>query len=364
MKKKIKLVISDIHLSQGMTLENGVTNPLEEFHYDQQFAEFLRYYSMGEFSDHEVELVINGDFLNFIQLDYRGHYLNVITESIDLSKLKRIISGHPVVFDAMREFASVEGHSITYIVGNHDQGMLWPACRDFLDDVLSTRVSYKNIAYYFDGVHIEHGHMHEAANRLNPKKFFLKKDLAEPILNLPFGSHFFIEFVMKIKRLHNPHIDKIRPLGSAIKWWVVQEPIKTLKIFYFLVKYFFFSLFNRDPKRGWNFKQILKIFVQRAVFPDLSGAAKKILADNRVNIVIFGHSHVYQYRQYGEDKEYFNTGTWTEVTSLELSSLGKFTRLTYVFIEYMGNEEDGYLPRARLKEWRGFHRIAEDVVVS
>ena len=103
MKKKIKLVISDIHLSQGMTLENGVTNPLEEFHYDQQFAEFLRYYSMGEFSDHEVELVINGDFLNFIQLDYRGHYLNVITESIDLSKLKRIISGHPVVFDAMRE---------------------------------------------------------------------------------------------------------------------------------------------------------------------------------------------------------------------------------------------------------------------
>ena len=100
------------------------------------------------------------------------------------------------------------------------------------------------------------------------------------------------------------------------------------------------------------------------MFPDLSGAAKKILADNRVNIVIFGHSHVYQYRQYGEDKEYFNTGTWTEVTSLELSSLGKFTRLTYVFIEYMGNEEDGYLPRARLKEWRGFHRIAEDVVVS
>ncbi len=33
--------------------------------------------------------------------------------------------------------------------------------------------------------------MHEAANRMDPKKFFLKKDLVEPILNLPFGSHFF-----------------------------------------------------------------------------------------------------------------------------------------------------------------------------
>ena len=33
-------------------------------------------------------------------------------------------------------------------------------------------VHSKNIAYNFDGVHIEHGHMHEAANRLDPKKFF------------------------------------------------------------------------------------------------------------------------------------------------------------------------------------------------
>lgn len=362
--KKIKLVISDIHLSQGLTLKSGVTNPLEEFHYDQQFSEFLRYYSMGEYSDYEVELIINGDFLNFIQLDYEGHYLNVITESIDLAKLKRIIGGHPLVFNALREFASTENRSITYVVGNHDQGMLWPKTREYLDEVLHTRVKYKNIAYFFDGVHIEHGHMHEAANRLNPKKFFLKKDLPEPILNLPFGSHFFIEFVMMIKRGHNPHIDKIRPLGSAIKWLLVQEPINSIKTLFLLFKYFFLSMFNSDPKRGWNFKQILKIFFQRAVFPDLSGAAKKILSDKRVNTVIFGHSHVYQYRQFGEDKEYFNTGTWTEVTSLELASLGKFTKLTYVMLEYIGDEEQGYRPRGRLKEWRGFHRIAEDVVIS
>jgi UDP-2,3-diacylglucosamine pyrophosphatase LpxH len=361
--KKIKLVVSDIHLSQGMTLKGGVTNPLEEFHYDQQFSEFLRYYSMGEYSEYNVELIINGDFLNFIQLDYEGHYLNVITESIDLAKLKRIIEGHPLVFDALREFASSDNRSITYVVGNHDQGMMWPACRDYLDEVLATRVAYKNIAYYFDGVHIEHGHMHEAANRLNPKKFFLKKDLPEPILNLPFGSHFFIEFVMMIKRQHNPHIDKIRPLGSAVKWWLIQEPLRSIKILYYLLKYFVLSLFNNDPKRGWNFKQILKIFFQRAVFPDLSGAAKKILSDKRVHTVIFGHSHVYQYRQFGEDKEYFNTGTWTEVTSLELASLGKFTKLTYVFLEYVGEEEE-LRPRGRLKEWRGFHRIAEDVVIS
>ncbi|MFK8138641.1 MAG: metallophosphoesterase [Bdellovibrionales bacterium] len=369
--KKIKLVISDIHLSQGLKLPNGTTNPLEEFHYDQQFAEFLRYYSMGEWADYEVELIINGDFLNFIQIDYKGFYLNVITEDIDLHKLKAIVDGHPLVFESLREFASDPKRSLTYVVGNHDQGMLWPKCREYLDDVLETKVKYKSIVYYFDGVHIEHGHMHEAANRLNPKKFFLKKDLPEPILNLPFGSHFFIEFVMRIKRERNPHIDKIRPLGNAIRWWLIHDTINSLKILWSLLSYFFMSLFNTDPKRGWNFRQIIKIFLQRAVFPDLSGAARKILSDRRVHTVIFGHSHVYQYRQFGEEKEYFNTGTWTEVTSLELASLGKFTKLTYVLLEYFEDpsesaedEEPEFRPRGRLKEWRGFHRISEDVVIS
>lgn len=362
--KKIKLVISDLHLSQGLTLKSGMTNPLEEFHYDNQMSEFLQYYSMGEFENHEVELIINGDFLNFIQMDYKGHYLNVITESIDLYKLHRIVEGHPKVFEALKEFAALPNRSITYVVGNHDQGMLWPKCREFLDKILKTQVRYKNLVYYFDGVHIEHGHMHEAANRLNPKKFFLKKDLPEPILNLPFGSHFFVEFVMMVKKNINPHIDKVRPLGASIRWLLLNDFINSIKTLGLLLKYFLISLFNTDPRKGWNVKHIMKIFLQRAVFPDLSGAAKKILNDNRVHTVIFGHSHVYKYHQFGEDMEYFNTGTWTEVTSLELSSLGKYTKLTYVLLEYIGDEDQGYRPRGRLKEWRGFHRIAEDVLIS
>ncbi|MCB0385206.1 MAG: hypothetical protein KDD43_07420, partial [Bdellovibrionales bacterium] len=80
-----------------------------------------------------------------------------------------------------------------------------------------------------------------------------------------------------------------------------------------------------------------------------------------VHTVIFGHTHVYQYRQWGEDMEYFNTGTWTELTSLDIASLGKITKLTYVLLEY---PEDVERPRGRLKEWHGYHRIEEDVAVS
>jgi predicted phosphodiesterase len=114
-------------------------------------------------------------------------------------------------------------------------------------------------------------------------------------------------------------------------------------------------------KKSWPLRRVIQIFLESAIFPDLSESAKKVLSDPRVHTVIFGHTHVYQYRQWEHNKEYFNTGTWTELTSLDITSLGKITKLTYVLLEY---PEDSERPRGRLKQWHGYHRIEEDVVLS
>src|SRR5271165_3274101 len=82
--KKIKVVISDLHLGKGRTISGGSTNPLEEFYYGERLVEFFQYYSSGQFKDYEVELIINGDFLNFLQVDFRGHFLTVLTEGVCL----------------------------------------------------------------------------------------------------------------------------------------------------------------------------------------------------------------------------------------------------------------------------------------
>lgn len=360
MNKKIKLIVSDLHLGLGHYLENGNINPLEEFYYDDKFVEFLDFYTTGKYTEYNVEIILNGDILNFLQVDYKGHYLTVITEQVTLEKTKRIIEGHPKFFDALKKFAAIEGNVVTYVVGNHDQGMLWPAVKSYLNSVIGANVQYKNIVYYVDGVHIEHGHMHEVANRLDPKKFFLKTNLPEPILNLPFGSHFFVDFVLKIKEKY-PDVDKIRPFNRMMRWALFNETWFTIRVCTKLLFYFIRSVFIKDNKRGWPFKRILKIFMDQAVFPDLSGAAKKIMGDGRVHTVVFGHTHVYSYKQYTREKEYFNTGTWTELTSLDISSLGRITKLTYVLLEYPEGSER---PRGRLKEWHGYHRIEEDVAVS
>jgi len=358
--KKIKVVISDLHLGKGRTFATGGTNPLEEFYYSERLVEFFQYYSSGQFKDHEVELIINGDFLNFLQVDFRGHFLTVFTEGVCLEVLKSIVDGHRKVFDAMRVFAARPNGSITYVVGNHDMAMLWPACREYLNQVVAANIRFKNIVYFFDGVHIEHGHMHEASNRMDPRRFFLKKDLAEPILNLPFGSHFFVELVLNIKQRY-PFVDKIRPFSRMVRWAFLNETGLATAGFIQLFKYLIKTVFIKDPRRHVSLRQLVKIIFESAIFPDLGDSARKILSDDRVNIVIFGHTHVYQYRQWGHEKEYFNTGTWTELTSLDIVSLGKITKLTYVLLEY---PEAGGRPRGRLKEWRGFHRIEEDVAVS
>ena len=66
------VVLSDLHLGKGRYLKDGQPNIMEEFEEDERFSEFVDYYSSGEFEEEEVHLVLNGDILNLIQIDFEG----------------------------------------------------------------------------------------------------------------------------------------------------------------------------------------------------------------------------------------------------------------------------------------------------
>ena len=171
---------------------------------------------------------------------------------------------------------------------------------------------------------------------------------------------FFVDLVLKIKQEY-PHVDKIRPFERMMRWALFNEFRMTLKWIFYLILFFIRMIFSTDSKRTWGIKPLTKIILESAVFPDLSSAAKKILEDDRTHTVVFGHTHVYQYRQFSDGKEYFNSGTWTDLTSLDISTLGKVTKMTYILIEY---PEEKDRPFGRLKEWHGYHRVEGDVVIS
>lgn len=105
--EKIKLVVSDLHLGSGMFLESGERNVLENFVFDREFSEFLENLSfVNEDPDFPVELILNGDILDFLSVNYKETYFDFISETVSLTKLKMIIEGHPVFFDALRKFIS------------------------------------------------------------------------------------------------------------------------------------------------------------------------------------------------------------------------------------------------------------------
>jgi predicted phosphodiesterase len=87
--------------------------------------------------------------------------------------------------------------------------------------------------------------------------------------------------------------------------------------------------------------------------------AKRILLTHKdCRIVVFGHTHQHLYMKFAPGKEYFNTGTWNEKISLEVGSLGRTLRLTYVSLEY---DKEG-TPHGSLKEWKGRSDVVEELV--
>jgi UDP-2,3-diacylglucosamine pyrophosphatase LpxH len=360
--KKIKLVISDFHIGKGLYTEDGSLNPLEDFTRHDDFIEFLDYYSGDTFKRFQVELIINGDFLNLIQVDVSGEYPVFITEKIALEKLKAVIDGNRQIFDGLARFAATPGCSIVYIVGNHDQEFMWRSARDMFSDRVNAHVEFKDMYYRFDGVHIEHGNMYDRQNRFVPKRFFLTKGFKEPVLNIPWGSFFCIKFLTEIKK-EDPSVDKVRPFRSYILWNMIFNSFGFgLKI---LFKAFLFVLVNKFKYQKYqymNFKTTWRMARNTSLFAPLDIFARKILDRvEEVHTVVMGHSHQYRYRRWDDGKVYINTGTWSEYVNLSFGAFGRTEKMTYALIDYTVDVNKRDVPRAMLKEWKGNWKQMVDV---
>jgi UDP-2,3-diacylglucosamine pyrophosphatase LpxH len=358
----------------GRYFKDGSRNILEDFQYDDQFISFLKYYSSGEFSSAEVELIINGDFLNLLQVGYKGVHTYLMSERMVLEGLKRIVEAHQQLFDALREFAHIPHHSIVYIIGNHDQGMLFEAPRKYFESVIGQPVKFFDSHYEFDGIRVEHGHMHEWNSRFNPRRLFLTKDLPEPMLNLPWGSIFVAE-VLPILKMERSYIDKVKPFSSLLLWMFIYDTVFSVKtawrIFLFVLDTVVFKFRYRFLDVPTTLSNVLR---EIQIYPQFEREARRVLKSNSdIHTLIMGHTHVLCYRRFREGKEYFNIGTWNEATSLSPESLGEKVVLTYAHVDYpevspdvdpqSAHDQKSLRPKVRLKEWKGYWKPVIDASV-
>jgi UDP-2,3-diacylglucosamine pyrophosphatase LpxH len=359
MARKIKLVTSDMHLSAGRFVE-GIQNPHEDFYFDNEFCEFLDFFSSGQYgSNCEVELILNGDVFDFLNVPTQGEFLDVVTSDIAVEKLKAILAGHPEVMDALRKFIALPGKRVVYNVGNHDMDFFFPAVREEFCRALggpnwskekvwvNTETEYLE---YEGGIRIYHGNQFEAVHTTNYKQPLLTDNLPEPILYMPWGSVYVLKIINRLK-WERDYIDKVRPAKLFMLFGFLFDPIFTLKFFLLSAFYFLNTRFIYNPKRRATVMNTLAIMKEEITpFYGLEDDARMILdTESNVRAVIFGHTHGAMQRFYRDGKTYINTGTWTRMINLDLRNLGQATKLTFAFVEY----DDAGNPRASLEEWFG-----------
>ncbi len=354
MTERIKLVVSDFHLGTGRRNPDGSRNIMENFMLDERFVEFLEYYSSGDYTNTEVELIINGDFFNLIQGEVDGRIPSDITEDIVLRQLQDILNGHTMVFDALRAFIENPGKTLTFTVGNHDAGLIWTEAKKLLQERLGENVQIFNRAYVFDNVHIEHGDRFEPVHYVDPKLPILSRGLPEPILNIPWATYFYIHFVCKLKN-RRAYIDKVKPFRHYLTWSAIFDlsffiVTITKLIFFYLYTIFFAKVGHR--RFGWPV--IPMLLNQTRSFPELR-AVRHLLKKEKIGTVILGHTHHALYRQWSGEGEYLNAGCWNGVTNMDIQAYGFQVRLTYVILEW---EKERWV--SNLRRWRGSAQAYED----
>ena len=358
MNRKVKIVVSDFHIGKGRYLPDGRRNILEDFIEDEEFIEFLEFYSGKQFADADVELIANGDFFNMLQVDYQDRFIDMITEEVSMDKIERILEGHKKLFDAMKVFCSHPLRNIVFTVGNHDAALLWLKVQKQLKQRLCPSIRFYPDVYSFDGVLITHGHRYEFINHFNPNAFWYETPDKERYMRLPWGSHFVIDFLNRMKA-ERPFIDKVKPFRKYLRYSFFNDFRFFWKMIYHIVRFWFRNRFHADPFRRREFKLSPARMADAVTHESMITGAEKILRKTNYRIVIMGHSHSYDFRQFGVHGEYFNTGTWTETISLDVQTLGRSLDRTYVYIEY----DDQGIPQATLKRWNGKYKVEEDLRV-
>lgn len=355
----LKIVVSDFHLGKGAWLPDGLPNLMEDFHQDDKLKELLEYYSVGpgRRGAKDVELVINGDFFDYLTVDVSGRYPDAMFESIAKEATELICAGHPVAIDAMRRFAKTEGCRIRYQLGNHDPAIVWPAVQNAICEALGTKIDFSFDAYDFDDVHIEHGHQREVAHQFDTTQLTLPAGplgRKEPIINFPFGCFFVTMFVTRIRH-KRPYIGQVVPFRLYLRWAFVNDFWFALLHGFYVAAFFIQMRFIRHPTRFSRISKTLRIMREVLNPPKQEAVARRLLKSNPWRVVIMGHNHEAMIRTYPGGKQYVNSGTWTEFTSFDPSMMGRHMIRSYVLLERQGDKPW----RASLRQWHGRHAIEE-----
>ncbi|HEX8354705.1 MAG TPA: hypothetical protein VF611_17490, partial [Pyrinomonadaceae bacterium] len=194
-----------------------------------------------EAESEEVELVVNGDIVDFLAEDEFGEGLSgaqiwTADEGEACARLRQIAlrtreGGARGVFDALRDFVTA-GNRLTLLLGNHDVELSLPRVREQLSAMLGgergdLRFVYDGEAYTPGRVLIEHGNRYDRWNMLDYSALRQERSMRSRGLAVdeearqkryfvpPAGTYLVIHFMNRVKARYR-FIDLLKPETNAM----------------------------------------------------------------------------------------------------------------------------------------------------
>ncbi|MBF0391209.1 MAG: metallophosphoesterase [Alphaproteobacteria bacterium] len=227
-------IISDLHLG-GCDGANGRPGS-RLFSSHAALADFVDWTAAQGMNGESVELVVNGDIVDFLADDpgedgslAAGIFTGDETEAVD--KLAAIRRAAPGVFAAFGRFLAA-GHRLTLLLGNHDVELSLPRVRRTLEDCLDAHgrdlnFIYDGEAYTVGRVLIEHGNRYDPWNQIDHDAMrrersvrsrgaaCLPPDKEHLQFEPPAGTLLVIHFLNRIKRTYR-FVDLLKPEEAAV----------------------------------------------------------------------------------------------------------------------------------------------------
>jgi UDP-2,3-diacylglucosamine pyrophosphatase LpxH len=239
-------VISDLHLGgrpDAIDLEGRRITGFQFNHSYEALTDFVDWVStVAKDPDaDEVELVINGDIVDFLAEDdyneaLKGARIWTADEAEAVIKLGGIAQrtrGHRGrgVFDALKDFLTA-GNRLTLLIGNHDVELSMPLIRRHLCEMLGgdthrLKFIYDGEAYTLGRVLIEHGNRYDRWNMLDHSALRQERSMRSRHLAIdeaerqeryfvpPAGTYLVIHFINRIKSRYR-FIDLLKPETNAM----------------------------------------------------------------------------------------------------------------------------------------------------
>ena len=251
--KSVTLIISDLHVGGGEK-DKG-----DDHVYDkQQLRRFVDEQTQTpEGKQGDVELIINGDFLEFAQVASDVYKLGSAkywcSEAESLLKLRAITTGHPEIFEAFKRFQE-PGNRLTIAAGNHDVDLYWPMVQQELRDVggpINFELGDVWYSRYQNQLRITHGHMFDPANKFerwnNPIIENAEGNVAR--LEMCPGTLFMVKFVNWLEENGFPFADNLKPVTALGKILWGEDRLGYLVVGWMLVRFA-----SRHPKTAAGIK--------------------------------------------------------------------------------------------------------------